>query len=46
MLFVYKGMYISSVGQYEEERQMSIVVDRSQGASSLVDGTAEIMVHR
>ena len=38
-------MYISNK-ELDVDLEMSIVVDRSEGASSLKDGTAEIMVHR
>ena len=36
-------MFISS---RSSDKQLSVVVDRSEGASSIVDGTVEIMVHR
>ncbi len=38
------GMYISDLKG--KDLQMSVVVDRSEGGSSLKRGTMEIMVHR
>ncbi len=44
-------MYISSASSSSSSEgladlQMSVVVDRSEGASSMADGTMEVMVHR
>ncbi len=38
------GMYISNLGDKDE--QMSVVVDRGEGGSSMLEGTMEIMVNR
>ena len=37
-------MYISNDG--DKDVQMSVVVDRGQGGSSVTDGTIEVMVNR
>ena len=37
-------MYISDLTG--RDRQMSVVVDRGVGGSSIEDGTLEVMVHR